>query len=41
MPKLNTIPSDWDIIPKLIGIKRNEPQIYLEYTITDKNQKGK
>jgi len=41
MPKLNTIPSDWDIIPKLIGIKRNEPQIYLEYTITDKNQNVK
>jgi len=41
MPKLDTIPSDWDIIPKLIGIKRNEPQIYLEYTITDKNQNVK
>ncbi|ORX77287.1 hypothetical protein BCR32DRAFT_270744, partial [Anaeromyces robustus] len=40
MPKLNTIPSNWNIIPRLIGIKHNEPQIYLEYVI-EENQKIK
>ncbi|OUM68233.1 hypothetical protein PIROE2DRAFT_58214 [Piromyces sp. E2] len=40
MPKLDTIPSNWNIIPTVIGIKQNEPQIYLEYNIED-NIKGK
>ena len=39
MPKLDIIPSNWNIIPTIIGIKQNEPQIYLEYNIED-NQKG-
>jgi len=39
MPKLSSIPTEWNIIPKIIGIKNNEPQIYLEYSI-ENNQKG-
>ncbi|ORX57707.1 hypothetical protein BCR36DRAFT_409181 [Piromyces finnis] len=40
MPKLDVIPSNWNINPTVIGVKQNEPQIYIEYNIKD-NQKVK